>query len=296
MFRHPALLSSAIALACIVGAATAEELPQKRTYDRIQALQGVASSQSVSIAGSAVPVLPAGSLGGRSQPGCDLESPENLGLRKRVTWGRTAALCLRGYADALNLAAVQAPSAEISIARKALATEFLATAARAEEEANEADAQADFLGLNLGIGLGASYYFDDAIEEAEVVDGIVRVTKDRRAEPRVLLEFHRFLFPRKPGEDNQAIRYGHGPFVAVAAKEDDVLGGVAAGWMFGWKDTSKPDDSNAFTVGLGIILDAGVRTLADGFKEGQPLPSGETQVRFEEESRAAAVLIFTRTF
>jgi hypothetical protein len=201
----------------------------------------------------------------------------------------------------LELAALRETKADTAASQRVLAARFETLAAEIEEGGKGAQAQQKFLGLNWGLGLGASYYFDDAIEDAAVVDGVVRVTKDRRAEPRVLLEFHRFFFTsdadgKEPGQNGKAIESGHGPFVAVAAKDNDVLAGVAAGWMFGWKDTQKSDDSNAFTVGLGVILDSDVTDLADGFKEGQPLPAGETSVRFEEKSRAAAVLIFTRTF
>jgi hypothetical protein len=169
------------------------------------------------------------------------------------------------------------------------------------ETGEQANAQNEFLGLNWGVGIGASHLFDDAIDEAAVVNGVVRVTKEKRTEPRVLLEFHRFFFSKeaggeKPGVNGNPIKTGHGPFVALAAKSDDVLAGVAAGWMWGWKDSRLPASDNAFTVGIGVILDSDVKDLADGFREGQPLPEGESDIRYEEKSRAGVVLLFTRTF
>ena len=99
-----------------------------------------------------------------------------------------------------------------------------------------------------------------------------------------------------PGTNNQAIKTGHGPFVAVAATDDNVLAGIAAGWMWGWKDFRLPATDDAFTVGIGLILDDDIKDLADGFDEDKPLPEGETDIRFEEKARVGVVLLFTRSF
>jgi hypothetical protein len=65
--------------------------------------------------------------------------------------------------------------------------------------------------------------------------------------------------------------------------------------MYGWKSTD-PQESTGFSVGLGVILDADGKELAEGYVEGQPPPVGVTTVQLKEESVWSAVLFVTRTF
>ncbi len=84
--------------------------------------------------------------------------------------------------------------------------------------------------------------------------------------------------------------------MAVTATNDDVIAGFGLGWMIGWKDNRTPADSSAFTLGLGIMLDGEVKSLADGIEDNQPLPAGEPAIRFKEETRASVLLLVTRSF
>jgi hypothetical protein len=106
-----------------------------------------------------------------------------------------------------------------------------------------------------------------------------------------VLEFHRYFWCN---DDRKQLDRGCGPFVAVAASDEDVLAGIGIGFMYGRK--SSPDDTEGFSVGIGVILDGNVKDLADGFKENAPPPGTETAVRFEEKSRWSALIIVTRTF
>lgn len=162
-----------------------------------------------------------------------------------------------------------------------------------DEEGEVANSTADFFGLSWGIGFGFSYSESDAIDKASIVNGIVRAESNKKQQPRVVLEFHRFV-PWFCNKKKTGKTYGCGPFVAVASKSDDILGGVGMGWMWGFK--SKPSDSLGFSIGIGAILDSDVKDLAGGFKDGQPAPEGEETIRFEEESRWSALLFVTRTF
>ena len=245
----------------------------------------------------------AGAAAAGNQANCDFGDPTSFDLDARVAWSRSTSRCLKEVAEAEKVAsqALAATDPAKSVSAAVIAAKRLTLAETIADGGENAAAQNQFLGLNWGVGIGASQLFDDAIEEASVVDGVVRVTKESRTEPRVLLEFHRFFFTREagsklPGTNGKAIKSGHGPFVAVAAKANDVLAGIAAGWMWGWKDSRLPASDDAFTVGLGLILDSEIKDLADGFEEGEPLPDGETSIRFEEKSRAGVVLLFTRSF
>lgn len=66
--------------------------------------------------------------------------------------------------------------------------------------------------------------------------------------------------------------------------------------MWGWKDGQLPAEANAFTLGVGVVFDLNVKTLGDGIHANQPLPEGETEVRFKEKSRPSLMLMFTRSF
>lgn len=162
-----------------------------------------------------------------------------------------------------------------------------------DDERKRVNASIDFLGLSWGLGFGFSWSEDDAVDEATIVNGIVRASSNKKEQPRLVLEFHRFM-PWFCNADRTDEDFGCGPFVAVASKSEDLLGGVGMGWMWGFK--SKPSDSAGFSVGVGAILDGDVKDLADGFEDGKPAPSGENEVRFVEESRWSALVFVTRTF
>jgi hypothetical protein len=158
--------------------------------------------------------------------------------------------------------------------------------------ATELAAKDEFLGLRWGLGFGWSLGFEDAIEDAELVDQKIRVTDDQTDQPRALFEFHQFMWCNDGGKNGDR---GCGPFFAVAATSDNVLSGVGAGFAFGWR-SKIPTSNDGFTVGGGAILDANVKSLADGFEPDDPLPPGETTIRFEEKSRWSYLIYFTRSF
>lgn len=155
----------------------------------------------------------------------------------------------------------------------------------------EVASKKNFLGFDFGIGFSVSATLDEKrIESAELdPNGIVRVTKESRAQPRILLETHFFFEPEtkflgKVHPDE----WGHGPFVAIQGSDKEVIEAFGAGWMVGLKP--KNDQSYGFNVGLGLILDPAVTVLGDGIVENQPLPSGETVVRLKEENQISAFL------
>ena len=162
---------------------------------------------------------------------------------------------------------------------------------KAQEFRKQAESEEKFLGLNWGLGFGFSYGNDDAIDDAEIVNGIVRARSEKRQQPRVVIEFHKFLWCNKKGAIGTR---GCGPFDAVAASQSKVLSGVGMGIIYGWK--AKPTESDGFSVGIGAILDGGVKDLGDGFRVNEPPPAGETQVRYSEKARWAALVFVTRTF
>lgn len=156
------------------------------------------------------------------------------------------------------------------------------------------EAEADFMGLRLGIGVGFSYAFDDVVSQASVDAGgrIVAETRQRQL-PRVILESHYYGLCRIASCN--AGTFGIGPYVAIVAKSDKLISAFSAGVMFGWRDPL-PERSQGLSVGIGAVLDDEVKSLASGFTVGQPLPAGETAVRYETKARWSGILFVTRTF
>ncbi len=210
-------------------------------------------------------------------------TPSTMTVDDRLAYYKAAINCLE-FATAASMRADEKSSLAIKTAMEPVLESLQAGA-------KEAKAQQDFLGVSFGVGFGISYGFSDAVEEAQIVNNVVRVTKDKREQPRALLEFHKFLRCHNGRVDGTR---GCGPFVAVAASQDELLQGVGAGWMWGWK--AKAGESDGFAIGIGAILDAKVKDLGSGFKDGEAPPPGETEVRYEEKSRWSGLLFFTKSF
>ncbi len=154
-----------------------------------------------------------------------------------------------------------------------------------------AKSEDEFLGLKWGIGLGVSSSSSQAVNNATIVDGVVRVTESAKEQPRLLFEFHRYFWCN---DDERVGTRGCGPFVAVAASQERVLSGVGFGFMYGAKTAETEPDG--FSVGVGAILDAKVKDLGNGFSADAAPPNSETSVRFSTKSRWSVVLFVTRTF
>jgi hypothetical protein len=157
-----------------------------------------------------------------------------------------------------------------------------------EDQTKGAKNNSSFMGLNWGLGVGVSLGFDETVSQASIINDQIVATETRRNEPRVVLEFHKYIQSKRRNE----LILGHGPFVAVAATSQNVLSGVGFGWTFGFQ--TSPRSTEGFTIGIGAILDADVKDLAAGFTLGEAPPAGETAVTFEEKARWSALIFVTR--
>ena len=164
-----------------------------------------------------------------------------------------------------------------------------------EADRRRATTPSKFYGLNWGIGFGFSIGRDDFIESAEIVDGVVRVTKDNTQQPRAVFEFHKYFGCKLGRLATESHMSGCGPFVAVAGSGDDLLSGVGLGLMYGLK-SKDPGESDGFSIGIGAILDRDVKSLASGFTQDLAAPPGSSSVLLEEKSRWSWLVFVTRTF
>jgi len=166
-------------------------------------------------------------------------------------------------------------------------------------------------------------------------DKIVRVDEEGDMQPQMFMEMHAFLWGGgdggnggdgkvrawkkyqqkqdeyqmkkarwKPGDppipqNNETPppacpRWGVGLFVALQGSEKEVINSLATGIMWGIRKDAT--DSRSVNVGIGVSFDPSVQVLGHGLKEGNPLPAGETEVRFKKEGQLGWALMASFTF
>lgn len=150
--------------------------------------------------------------------------------------------------------------------------------------------QREFGGINFGAGL--SLTFDtghhDRVKEAIIDEaGIVRVTEESNFVPRIVLESH-YFFP------DAEQKCGYGPFVAIQPGTDDIINAIGFGFMVGFRKDSLTNQS--WNIGVAFVIDPSVKVLGDGVIENNPLPSGETQIRFLTKEQAGIMFVASFAF
>lgn len=177
----------------------------------------------------------------------------------------------------------------------------------ANNDARTQQAYKDFVGLKWGLGIAAVIDVSggERVQEAQVVDGIVRVTKDNSNSARIFAEIHRFR-PRKSQKDlakssPQSINFGRGFFVGIQSSSEEVIDSIAAGYMWGWRLPQEnsggvQDSSKSLNIGVGLVFDPKVQVLGDGIEKDKPLPGNETEIRYKQESRTGLGLFFSFSF
>jgi len=156
--------------------------------------------------------------------------------------------------------------------------------------AAEGDTPNTFAGVKFGVGF--SYTLDlgsnDRIREADVVDGIVRVSDEENGIARILLELHYFFHTW------DSDRRGIGGFMAIQPGKDDIIDAIGFGVLFGFRLNNTLADS--WNIGFGVIIDPNARILGDGIVANQPLPGNETAIRFKEKQQAGLLIMTSVTW
>jgi hypothetical protein len=161
-----------------------------------------------------------------------------------------------------------------------------------------------------GVGLTVAPRGRDRIDGAAVVNGKIAVTQQNTNAARLMFEFHQLFTTNVITSKGRAAArrelklceanpidcpiYGIGPFLAVQTSEDDLIASVGAGIMMGLR--SDPRKTTSFNIGIGVQWDTKVKKLADGFVAGQPLPTGEKEIRFKESGEARLMVAFSLAF
>lgn len=169
------------------------------------------------------------------------------------------------------------------------------------DDAASSDATQEFAGINFGVGISLTSDLgeNDRISSAILDENdIIRVETEQNAVARIMLESHYFF---KPKTDDfsffgivDGIDWGHGPFVALQPGTDEIIEAIGIGWMIGFRRDK--DSSSSWNIGIGYVVDPSVNTLGDGMIENQPIPEGESQIRYKERSQDGIFLIASFNF
>jgi hypothetical protein len=165
--------------------------------------------------------------------------------------------------------------------------EELKDGACVKEENQDSGLDAFGFGVGLALQLG-----QNAVEEATVDAGLVRVTREADALAGLVLEGH-YLFQVGTRGDTEI---GLGPFVAVQAGSPDVVDSAGIGIMIGMRRAAGSDSpgwGRGFNIGIGAMFDPNVKKLGDGIFRNEPLPPGETSIRYREEHAIRGVIMVT---
>jgi hypothetical protein len=143
---------------------------------------------------------------------------------------------------------------------------------------------------NFGVGLAvvAKMGRERSIQEAQLVNGIVRVTSERQVMPMVVLERHWYFNPDRNS--------GWGTFLGVnLATQSNIIDGIGLGLIYGFKPSSKSNTTTSNNLGFGFAVQPFSRVLGDGIAKDQALPAGETAIRYKETNRTGFMLFYTYT-
>jgi hypothetical protein len=279
---------------------------QGRLRGAISALDSAAASNAAATNAAAAavggarpaPVMPADTAAGKAsnlmRP-CATSLEADAELETRIEWAGDAINCLdqleatfqtqRYLSDPESQSVAATVLIEVSTIKR-LAAQYLANL----------EGERDFLGAKWGVGVGYSHAFRDVVDEAAIVDGLVRVKKDLTGQPRVVLEFHNYVWCRDGNRKGDVpIQTGCGLFAAVATRDDKVVSAVGAGFMYGWK-VGTGSDAKGFSVGAGVIVDGSGKKLGKGYVDGEAPPAGATTVFLVDKAVVSWMVFFTRTF
>jgi len=128
------------------------------------------------------------------------------------------------------------------------------------------------------------------VEEASVVDGVVRVDAKQNDSVRPWVEVHAWF--NEWGGTTARPRWGLGPFVAVAPGSNFV-DAVAMGVMLGRKYKTEGNSNLSFNLAIGGALELNAKVLGDGVTANQPPPGSETSARTKTTSLGSLLVMFS---
>ncbi len=150
-----------------------------------------------------------------------------------------------------------------------------------------------FAGLGFGVGISLTLdtgEHDRILEAILDENGVVRISKESNDIPRIMLESHYFF------TCSDSTTRGYGPFIALQPGTEEIIEAVGIGFMVGLKRSTDPEDKSSWNIGVGAVVDPAVRVFGEGIVKDQPLPSGETNIRYQETSQFGVLLVASFSF
>lgn len=148
------------------------------------------------------------------------------------------------------------------------------------------------------IGLAAEWYNDKYIADASIgADGIIRVTESYDVQPSFWLQFS-WLADKHwlwKGSCESVCTGGFYSGVKVAGQNSTSLdalslGVVLASFKMGFGDTSQGSNIKRVYLGFGPVFHK-TRTFSHGINEGQALPAGLTEIKYNDSYERSWLLM-----
>lgn len=165
-------------------------------------------------------------------------------------------------------------------------------------------AEESFLsGVKFGTGIMANLLTGGKkpVTSARVVNGIVRVEEGGRAQVGVVAEFHSLWALCKTNKrphlyhcDDNVAQFGIGPVIGLKLGSNNIIDAIFLGPLFAFRPN--PTLANSFNIAVGGVLAPRVKVLGDGIEENNPLPAGETEVRFKNVNKFGYAILLSFAF
>jgi len=157
--------------------------------------------------------------------------------------------------------------------------------------------------FRFGIALGFETYKESYINEAETVGSqkIVRVSDSQKRKPSIWLETH-YVW------DGTATKWsfthsapGFYAGIRLLGANSDVFDAFSLGFLWSFKRTAigdvppKGQLAESINIGIGPVWHK-TKVLANGIKEGQPLPTDYNEVKFDKRDETSWMLMLSAGF
>lgn len=167
-------------------------------------------------------------------------------------------------------------------------------AKEADETANDLE---DFEKFKLGIGIAFTKLHNQSIDDVDVRDGRIVVTKEREHRGSFMLETHKFFtYQRLSRMFPNTHSVGVGPFISVSVADTDggdPFSAYGVGLMMGFKDRT---GSGSWNIGFGYFVDTKAKKLRSGIEAGDTTTVQNTDDLLVERDQGGVMLIVSTSW
>lgn len=166
-----------------------------------------------------------------------------------------------------------------------------------KESLEEADAQEDFEKFRLGIGIAFTKLHDESIDDVDIRDNRIVISKEREHRGSFMLETHKFFtFNRLSLMFPDSHKVGVGPFISVSVADtegSDPFSAYGVGLMMGFKDRK---GSGSWNIGFGYFVDTKAKKLSPGIKAGDTTTVQNTDDLLVERDQGGVMVIVSTSW